>query len=328
MSTVVILLVLLVVSLLVNAAFLWLGTKWTKIPRISYLRCVAAALITGLLSLLLWPIFALAWEKFPQTPLVAGLIESSVAFLCAWLVLKITLRTSLLRAIGAWLTALVGAVVMLALVFLVIKAYVLDAYITPTQSMAPTLVGPHREGVCPHCGKHATIGYYPESEHMEDPAGPLGICDFCQQAGVVTKIEPTVLPADRFFVNRLLTPRRWDVVVFRFVKDPSVIYAKRLVGLPGEEVAIKDGGVWINGARQEPPPAIAHLTFTPAPPGMHESLATWEHPMRLGGDEYFVLGDFSLRSSDSRVWGPVPGNNIEGVVTTIYWPPSRWRIFR
>jgi hypothetical protein len=50
--------------------------------------------------------------------------------------------------------------------------------------------------------------------------------------------------------------------------------------------------------------------------------------MRLGDGEYFVIGDFSLRSADSRTQGPIPGKNIEGVVGLIYWPPSRWRLFR
>jgi signal peptidase I len=327
MSTILILLALLLVSLFVQAAFLWLGTKWTKIPRISYLRCMAATVALFLLSMVLWPIFAWVSEKLPRTPVLTGLAESGLALLLAWLVLMRMLRTSLLRAIGAWLTLLLGTVTTLALAIFVIKTYAVDAYIMPTNSMAPTLLGPHREGICPHCGKRATVAYYPDKE-LDLPGDQLGICRFCQQAGNVTQIDPTILPSDRFLVNRLLTPRRWDVVVFRFIKNPTVRYAQRLVGFPGEEVVIKEGRVWIKGVKQEPPPQIAHLTFTPAPEGRAEGLATPERPMRLASNEYCVLGDFSLHCSDSRTWGPLPGGNIEAVVTMIYWPPSRLRLFR
>jgi signal peptidase I len=107
-----------------------------------------------------------------------------------------------------------------------------------------------------------------------------------------------------------------------------VRFVQRLVGLPGEEVVIKDGGIWINGARQEPPAEIAKLVFTAGPEGVGNGWGSPERPLRLGNDEHFVLGDFSLRSADSRIWGALPGKNIEGVVSIIYWPPSRWRLIR
>jgi hypothetical protein len=62
-----------------------------------------------------------------------------------------------------------------------------------------------------------------------------------------------------------------------------------------------------------------------------------DHSARLGEDEYFVLGDFSAMSKDSRLWGEgapghhpfaVPESHLRGVVTHIYWPPDRWRILR
>jgi type IV secretory pathway protease TraF len=72
------------------------------------------------------------------------------------------------------------------------------------------------------------------------------------------------------------------------------------------------------------------------PIGGNEQQTVWG-PVRLGADEYFVLGDFSRRSFDSRYWTDgaaghppfaVPESYFVGVVTHIYWPPSRWRVFR
>jgi signal peptidase I len=147
-----------------------------------------------------------------------------------------------------------------------------------------------------------------------------------------------VEPPDRVAVNKLLAPRRWDIIAFRWPQDPSYEYTKRVVGLPGEEVVIKEGGIWINGTRAEPPAQIASLRFTPGPDGLPEGISGSEkHPARLGMDEYFVVGDFALASSDSRVWRQgapghppfaVPRGYIEGVVGLIYWPPARWRLFR
>src|SRR5206468_4260984 len=96
---------------------------------------------------------------------------------------------------------------------------------------------------------------------------------------------------DRIFVNKLLAPRRWDLITYRASKDPSDVFVKRLVGLPGEQVVIKDGAVWINGVKQTPPPEIARLTFTEAPRGWSGELwGSPRRPMQLGDDEYFVLG--------------------------------------
>jgi signal peptidase I len=141
-------------------------------------------------------------------------------------------------------------------------------------------------------------------------------------------------------VCKLLRQRRWDLIVFRYPGDPTINYVKRLVGLPGEEIFIKEGSVWINGERLEPPeslPGLTYVTEFPQAPIQPEIWGTPARPAKLGEDEYFVLGDFSQQSSDSRLWTTgapghpsyaVPGSYVIGVVTHIYWPPSRWRIFR
>jgi signal peptidase I len=107
--------------------------------------------------------------------------------------------------------------------------------------------------------------------------------------------------------------------------------------MPGEEIVIGDDGFLIvNGKRFEPPAEFADLRYFTTFPNNPEVDAndggplrgTPQRPMRLGPDEYFMLGDNSYRALDARFWGPVKREAIIGTATLIYWPPSRWRIFK
>jgi len=122
--------------------------------------------------------------------------------------------------------------------------------------------------------------------------------------------------------------------------DPTINYIKRLVGLPGEEVYIEEGSVWINGQRLEPPESLRGLKYLSEFPQAWQAPRFWgtaDRPAKLGAGEYFVLGDFSQMSADSRTWQTgaaghpsyaVPESHIFGVVTHVSWPPGRWRILR
>lgn len=128
--------------------------------------------------------------------------------------------------------------------------------------------------------------------------------------------------ADRVIANRLVyrfqDPRRGDIVVFRTpgrvvaACDAGGTFVKRLVGLPGERVAMRNGYVFINGARLNEP----YLR-----PG-YRGQESGEWP-RVPGGSYFVLGDNRTMSCDSRRWGVVPRKNIIGRADLIYWPPTR-----
>jgi len=188
------------------------------------------------------------------------------------------------------------------------------------------VLGWHHVGICPNCGGIMISAN--TFEELGSPDSNLGICTVCMQAGPIKDISTVVEEADYIVVNKLLTPVRWDIIAFRSPTDHDYIYIKRVVGLPGETVFIEDDAIFINDERQTPPAFLSGLKFTRNRQPYQQPAATRRDPFRLGENEYFVLGDFSEVSSDSRHWGPVPRGNIEGVVTLRYWPPSRWHIFR
>ncbi|MEX0867859.1 MAG: signal peptidase I [Pirellulales bacterium] len=229
----------------------------------------------------------------------------------------------------------------LAFLYIVWKPFVSEAFVIPTNAMAPTLLGLHQEDACPECG---SIAYFsrPEPILPEREQPPINmICERFHVHPAPSTSKPIDV-GDRIVVAKYLKPRRWDLIVFRFPADATQTYVKRLVGLPGEEVVVKDGNVWADGRRLEPPAELAGIEYLNAFPeeefGPHIKVAgTEDNPARLGDDEYFVLGDFSAQSYDSRLWMEgaaghppysVPHENLIGVVTTIYWPRERWRSFR
>lgn len=109
---------------------------------------------------------------------------------------------------------------------------------------------------------------------------------------------------------RLHSPRRGDIIIMRDPFDPSKDFIKRVIGLPGEKLLIRNGQVFINGqALQEPyinpEPWTVNANY-PAAAGPGDV-----QPYAIPSDEYFVMGDNRNRSSDSRVFGAVKRNQIE-----------------
>ncbi|MHB9019591.1 MAG: signal peptidase I [Minisyncoccota bacterium] len=120
---------------------------------------------------------------------------------------------------------------------------------------------------------------------------------------------------------RLRAPERGEVVVFKYPNDPSVYYIKRIIGLPGEQVVIKDGEVKI--INKENPTGIKinenYLSTSLKTLGNIDST--------LSGDEYFVMGDNRSFSYDSRSWGSLPKDNIIGIVRLRLFPINSVDIF-
>jgi signal peptidase I len=131
-----------------------------------------------------------------------------------------------------------------------------------------------------------------------------------------TSMQPRLLDQERIFVNRFIYRFtdicRGDVVVFWYPKDRSKSFIKRVLGVPGDAVEIRDGSVYVNGAKiKEPylkPEFRDYRSF---------------HKVIVPPGEYFVLGDHRNSSNDSRSWGFVAQSLIYGKAVFGYWPFSR-----
>lgn len=116
--------------------------------------------------------------------------------------------------------------------------------------------------------------------------------------------------------------QRRDVIVFRFPLDPKTDFVKRVIGLPGETVEIRDKQVFINGVRLDEPYAI-HLDpeTIPRRRSLPEPLRSRDQfgPYKVPAGTYFVMGDNRDSSNDSRYWGTVPRPMIKGRALLVYW---------
>lgn len=188
------------------------------------------------------------------------------------------------RAVLDWILTIAVAV----LIVLAVKSWVINPYRIPSPSMEPTL----------HCAR-------PEP--------------YCEASR-----------SDRILANRFIyhfrKPRRGEIVVFHTPpaakhECPGDIFVKRIIGLPGEVWAERQGFTYIDGRRLTEPyirPGRRDLqtkTMQDIPPA-----GTLE---RIPKGLYLVEGDNRAHSCDSRVWGLVPRKNIIGEAFLVYWPPGR-----
>ena len=171
------------------------------------------------------------------------------------------------------------------------KAYVLQLHLLNGASMAPTMIAPSVDA--------------PEVQRGDK------------------------IVANKWFY-RFSNPQRGDVVIFRAWQDPSVNFTSRVVGLPNEMVDIEPPYVLINGERLTEPAIFAKMASRQDGYSGYYSFEELERegltlPMTLGSDEYFVLGDNSLHSADSRFHGPVRRHDITGKAIRIFYPFDRIR---
>ncbi|MFH1188944.1 MAG: signal peptidase I [bacterium] len=117
-------------------------------------------------------------------------------------------------------------------------------------------------------------------------------------------------------VYRFRLPERKEVIVFRNPRNEAEYYIKRVIGLPGEHIIIDNGTVFVDGER-----------ITEDYLSVENRVIPGSFDFQLASDEYFVMGDNRLASSDSRIWGPLKTNEIIGVVRFRFWPFSRFALF-
>jgi signal peptidase I len=178
-----------------------------------------------------------------------------------------------------WIVTIAGAIA----IVLAIKAWIVNPYRIPSSSMEPTL----------HCA-----------------GGP----------GCEAHLSDRVL-ANRF-IYHFRDPHRGDIVVFKTPPQAQArcgaggTFVKRLIGLPGDTWAERNGFVYINGKRLDEPYIKPDRRDTET----HES-------RKIGKGQYFMMGDNRQSSCDSRVWGAVPKQNLIGDVFATYWPPNRISLY-
>ena len=116
--------------------------------------------------------------------------------------------------------------------------------------------------------------------------------------------------------------RRGDVVVFKYPEDPERDFIKRVIGLPGETLEVKDKRVYINGKALDEP--YVHYLEPPAGPSAYNEVTSYDlreryGPVTVPADKYFVMGDNRDNSQDSRYWGFLPREYVKGRALMIYW---------
>ena len=127
---------------------------------------------------------------------------------------------------------------------------------------------------------------------------------------------PTLKYGDRVLVNKFIyrftEPQRGDIIVFKSVEGDGQDLIKRVVGVPGDEIAVRGGTLFVNGEPQKE--SYVNKKFPDR---------SFYAPTTVPKDHVFAMGDNRANSQDSRVFGPVPEQNIEGEAFLRFWPPDR-----
>jgi len=143
------------------------------------------------------------------------------------------------------------------------RAFVAEAFVIPTGSMAPTLMGAHKDTVCEHCGKQyqasASNEFDSNTGSRTDSLVIASTCPTCRGINaydLANNANHGSFSGDRILVSKfdyvLHNPERWDVIVFKYPLNARMNYIKRLVGLPGEKLLVKGGDVYVRGSESEP----------------------------------------------------------------------------
>jgi len=135
---------------------------------------------------------------------------------------------------------------------------------------------------------------------------------------------PTLMVGDRIFVDKITyrfrDPERGEIIVFKYPEDEKKDFVKRLVAIGGDEVIIRDGQLFVNGKELN--------EISDVPSVYYYNRNDWEYGkvgqvIHVPDESYFVLGDNSAHSSDSRNWGFVKHDQVVGRAFVIWWPLNR-----
>jgi signal peptidase I len=177
------------------------------------------------------------------------------------------------------------SIVIAVILALFIRTFVVQAFKIPTGSMEENLL----------IGDHLLVNKF-----IFGPA--------------VSSLERVLLP--------LATVKRDDVVVFKYPEEPDRDFIKRVIGLPGETVEVREKKVYINGKPLDEP--FVHFLQSAATPSELHEITSFDvreryGPVTVPPNQYFVMGDNRDNSQDSRYWGFLPSDYIKGRALIIYW---------
>lgn len=205
-----------------------------------------------------------------------------------------------------WAKTIVIAVILA----LIIRTFVIQAFRIPTESMEMTLLGDAYYNDYPSLSQNRFLRFI--QRHTYLVGDHLFACKF---------IYGLPIPFTDKHILSFHNPKRFDVIVFKYPEDPRKDFIKRVIGLPGEEIMIREGQVYIN--REPLNDRFSHFTNGPILRKMDNY-----GPEIIPLDSYFVMGDNRNNSKDSRYWGFLPRGLIKGKALFIYWPPQRIRLIR
>jgi signal peptidase I len=177
------------------------------------------------------------------------------------------------------------SIVIAVILALFIRTFVVQAFKIPTGSMENNLL----------IGDHLLVNKFvfgPSESNVENAVLPLG------------------------------TIHRGDVVVFKYPEEPERDFIKRVIGLPGESVELRQKKVYVNGTPLEEP--YVHFLEPPGTASASSEVTSMDVRERFGpvtvpADHYFVMGDNRDNSQDSRYWGFLPRDYVKGKALIIYW---------
>ncbi|KKP63792.1 MAG: Signal peptidase I [candidate division WS6 bacterium GW2011_GWE1_34_7] len=140
---------------------------------------------------------------------------------------------------------------------------------------------------------------------------------------VGNSMHPTYKNGEFLMANKISykfsIPQRGDVIIFKYSETQDFI--KRVVGIEGDEVMIKDGKIYINGALLDESSYLADTVVTNGGSYIHEG-----QTVTVGENQYFVCGDNRTNSSDSREFGPVDKSKIKGKAWIVFFPFDEFRL--
>ena len=177
------------------------------------------------------------------------------------------------------------SIVIAVILALFIRTFVVQAFKIPTGSMEENLL----------IGDHLLVNKF--------VFGPTS-----------SAVERAVLPVG--------TIKRGDVVVFKYPVEPDRDFIKRVIGLPGESVEVREKKVYINGKALEE--RYVHFLAPPVSSSEFHEVTSFDvreryGPVTVPPNQYFVMGDNRDNSQDSRYWGFLPRENVKGKALLIYW---------